>query len=120
MSLAGVLDLKERARLGLGRGAVCALLGGENDERPERYDVSSPTCLLPIGVHQLLVHGAQDSVVPMSMSDACRAQELIGDPVELELLAGVGHMGLIDTAEPGWQRVIAHLAQVLEPEQGLT
>ena len=51
-------------RTGLGGGACQALLGGEPDDVPERYAVASPAALLPLGVPQLLVHGARDDARP--------------------------------------------------------
>ena len=64
VSQAGVSDLVAGARAGLGGGACQALLGGEPDDVPERYAVASPAALLPLGVPQLLVHGARDDLVP--------------------------------------------------------
>ena len=41
---------------------------GAPSEWPERYASASPAALAPIGVPQLLVHGSDDDVVPVSQS----------------------------------------------------
>lgn len=66
---APVAALADGARLGLGRGAVQALLGGSPDELPERYAVADPLALLPTGVPTTCVHAAGDDLVPISQSE---------------------------------------------------
>ena len=78
---AGVLDLREAARLRLSRDVVRTLLGGPPGKVPKRYDAASPIERLPLGVPQLLVHGEADDVVPIAIARryAERASEA-GDP----------------------------------------
>jgi acetyl esterase/lipase len=61
--LAGVVDLAECARRGLGesRNPVASFLGGHPDECPERYAAASPIANVPLGVPQVVVQGLQDS-----------------------------------------------------------
>ncbi len=74
MSLAGVVDLRRGAELGLGGGAVSRFMGGSFEAHPDRYESSSPAALLPLGARQVLVHGLSDTVVPPAMSsDYARA-----------------------------------------------
>jgi pimeloyl-ACP methyl ester carboxylesterase len=110
ISLAGVVDLAEAARLNLGAGAVQALMGGEPDQFPERYGWGSPAASLPLGIRQFLVHGLADSVVPPSLSEryAHLAQSL-GDQAEYVPLAGVGHMDVIDPRGAAFTEVKARL-----------
>lgn len=114
VSLAGVVDLGEAARLGLGRGAVQAFLGGEPDRRAERYAAASPAALHPSPVEQLLVHGTEDTVVPPAMSEryVARGEEL-GERVELLSIPGAGHRSLIDPRSAGWAEVEDRLARAL-------
>ena len=65
---AGVVDLREAARLRLSRDVVRTLLGGPPGKVPKRYDAASPIEQLPLGVPQLLVHGEADDVVPISIA----------------------------------------------------
>ena len=66
---APVAALAEGARLGLGGGAVLALLGGGPEEVPERYAVADPLALLPTGITTTCVHAAGDDLVPISQSE---------------------------------------------------
>lgn len=116
VSLAGVVDLVDAARLGLGRGAVQAFLGGEPADRPERYAAASPAALHPVTVEQLLVHGTEDAVVPAAMSERYVARsEEAGDRAELLPVPGAGHRSLIDPASAGWAEVEERLARALAP-----
>ncbi len=103
---AGVVDLAEAARLGLSRGVTEELLGATPTEEPERYALTSPAALLPLGVPQLLVHGGRDDVVPaaMSRSYAVAAAEA-GDPVDLVIHDELGHFEHLDPQSPAWRSV---------------
>ncbi len=107
---AGVVDLREAARLGLSRGAAVSLLGGPPGKLPRRYDLASPIERLPLGVPQLLVHGDADDAVPVELSRryAARAAEG-GDRCELVELPGCGHFEHLDPASHAWQVVTAWL-----------
>ena len=70
--------------MGLSDGAVEELLGGSPEQVPERYAAASPAQLLPLGVPILLVHGARDDTVPVSLSrDFQRAAIAAGDACDL-------------------------------------
>jgi hypothetical protein len=60
VALAGVLDLVESVNLGVCNGVAAKLLQGSPSEVPAHYADASPRALLPIGVHQRLVHGNAD------------------------------------------------------------
>ena len=109
VSQAGLVDLREAARRNLSDGAVRELLGGSPDERPDRYDAASPIELLPLDVPTLLVHGADDEVVPPDLSRAYarRATHLC----ELVELAGVGHMEHLDPDGEAWRPVTEWLEE---------
>ncbi len=92
---APVADLREAARLGLGAGAVTALLGGAPDDVPERLAAADPLGLLPTGVPTVLVHGEADEPVPIAMSEAYVARA--GAAARLVRLPG-GHMEHVDPA----------------------
>ena len=103
---AGVSDLGEAARLGLGGGAVRRLLGGTPVERPEPYALGSPLERLPLGVPQLLVHGEEDDTVPVALSRRyAQAAAASGDRVDLSTLPGVAHFEHIDPSSQAWKIV---------------
>ena len=112
VSQAGVSDLVAGAEAGLGGGACQALLGGEPGEVPERYAVASPAALLPLGVPQLLVHGARDDLVPPGQSrDYAAAARASGDAVDLVELGDADHFDVIETSDPAWAAVIDWLRE---------
>ncbi len=90
---------------------VYALAGGTHDEVPEHYALIDPTELLPSGVPTVVVQGRDDEQVPMAVStDYVRAARAAGDPVELRLLDGVEHFGLIDPlSTAAWPVVVAEI-----------
>jgi acetyl esterase/lipase len=104
---AGVVDLREALRLHLSGDVVRRLLDGPPGKHPERYDAASPIERLPLGVPQLLVHGLDDDVVPVSIARGyhSRAQDA-GDPCELVELPGVGHMEHLDPRSAAWPPVV--------------
>ena len=65
---APVASLVDGARLGLGSGAVQALLGGTPQEVPERYRVADPIALMPPVAEVTCVHALGDDLVPISQS----------------------------------------------------
>jgi acetyl esterase/lipase len=103
---AGVVDLREAARLRLSNGAAPTLLGGPAGKIPGRYDLASPIERLPLGVPQLLVHGDADDAVPLELSRryAERARQG-GDPCELVELPGCGHFEHLDPSSHAWRVV---------------
>jgi acetyl esterase/lipase len=108
VALAAVSDLGACYTLGLGNGAVVALLGGGPDEYPERYRMTDPMRLLPLGRPVRLVHGTADSVVPCSLSTGFLARgSAAGDDVSLTELAGAGHFDVIDPLSGAWPQVVA-------------
>jgi acetyl esterase/lipase len=110
VSQAGVVDLREAARLKLSRGVANTFLGGGPGKWPDRYDLASPIERLPLGVPQLLVHGDRDDVVPISISQGyAERAAAASDPCELVELPGVGHDEHLEPGEEAWQAVVRWL-----------
>ena len=100
---AGALDLYELARLGTSDHVVHKFLGGTPDEVPDRYEAASPRP--PAGMPLLLVHGAHDDDVPVSISREFAAAHG-GDLVVIDDESHFEHL------EPGsrcWRAVIEWL-----------
>ena len=105
--LAGVLDLVEGARMGLGNGAIRELLGGGPAAVPDRYAAASPAALVPSPIPHLLIHGEDDTVVPLTISERYRqAARAAGGEVTLIPIPGAGHFEIIDPASTAWPRVL--------------
>lgn len=108
--LAGITDLDEAHRLDLGPGAVEGFLAGTPGEEPDRYAAASPHRLLPLGSRQIVVHGAEDRIVPPAMSEnyAAAAAEA-GDETELLTVQGADHFDVIDPAGTAWAEAMDQL-----------
>jgi acetyl esterase/lipase len=114
IALAGVVDLAQGARSGLGAGAVTDLMGGTPDQYPDRYRNGSPAELLPLGVPQALLHGLIDAAVPASMSeDYQHRASAVGDDVTYVPLDGLDHRAMIDPATLAWPAAAEHLERFL-------
>jgi acetyl esterase/lipase len=108
VSLAGVCDLVECYRLGLGGDAAGALMGGGPGQYPERYRAGDPMGLVPTGAVVRLVHGTADDRVPAAFSVGYAGRgRAAGDDVGCELLEGVGHFEVIDPLSGAWGAVAA-------------
>jgi acetyl esterase/lipase len=108
VSLAGAVDLREAWRLRLSGGVVRELLGGTPEQVPERYAAASPAELIPLGVRQLLIHGADDDIVPLSISEGYRevATES-GDDIALLALPNTDHFAVIDPDSAAWPGILS-------------
>ena len=113
VSQAGVTNLAAGAIEGLGQGAVVDLMGGQpTGDGGDAYLDASPIERLPLGPmsRQLLVHGADDAIVPAEQSQtyAARARDA-GDEVTLQVLADTDHLAVIDPGSEAWGGVVAWL-----------
>ncbi|GCE14802.1 alpha/beta hydrolase family protein [Tengunoibacter tsumagoiensis] len=116
ISQAGVSDLTIAWHEHLGGDAVVEFLGGELDEVPERYTEASPTSFLPLGLPQVLIHGTDDTRVPLSMSQSYLAHAIeAGDDVHLITLEGADHFVVIDAASLAWKQTVSEIESLLEP-----
>jgi acetyl esterase/lipase len=114
VSLAGVVDLERAFQLRLGDGIVESLLGGTPAQVPQRYELASPAALLPLGVKQVLVHGAEDTTVPLTLSTEYHARATrLGDSVKLVSLPGAEHYEVIDPRAKEWPRVVEAVASLM-------
>lgn len=102
VALAPVLDLVRAYALGAGGGAVAAFLGGAVDEFPERYAVADPAPMGPPAVPVVIVHGEQDTLVPVLLSRdyaAMNGAEVVTEP-------GADHFAVIDPESTAWPHVL--------------
>ncbi|SCL15644.1 Alpha/beta hydrolase family protein [Micromonospora rhizosphaerae] len=110
LALAPVADLAEAYRLDLDSGAVAALLGGGPADVPDRYAAADPSALVPIRVRSVVIHGALDRQVPVTMSRSwVAAARAAGSPTALVELPECEHFGLIAPDSAAWPRVVAAL-----------
>jgi acetyl esterase/lipase len=106
VGLAAVSELAECYRLGLGRQAARAFMGGGPERLAGRYAAADPVGLLPTGVRVRLVHGAADDTVPVGMSlDYAKRARAAGDDVTCQVLPEAGHFEVIDPLSGAWDAV---------------
>jgi acetyl esterase/lipase len=106
VGLAPIPDLARAASDHVCGDAVSSLLGGLPEAQSARYAVASPIGLLPLGVAQEIVHGREDRIVPVGLSEhyVAAAREK-GDAARLVVVEGAGHFDLIAPTSKAWLRV---------------
>jgi acetyl esterase/lipase len=100
VSQAGALDLYELWRRGTSDHVVRQFLGGSPDEVPERYAAATPRP--PSGMPLLLVHGELDEDVPVQISRAFGAGDLV-------VIEDEGHYEHLEPGSRCWRAVIEWL-----------
>ena len=116
VSLAGVVDLAEGARRGLGDtgNPVASFLGGYPDEVPERYEAASPLANVPLGVPQVVVQGLEDSPDFVDLNRGyVAAARAAGDRVAHLEPAGANHFTVITPASEAWRETVEVFEAVL-------
>lgn len=116
LSLAGVPDLVTCAQEGQIEGACTRLFGGGPTEVPQDYRAASPSQRLPTGKRQILVHGEDDDIVPISQSaDYVATAQAAGDQADLIRVTGAGHFQLIDVKHPAYGDVLTAINRLMTP-----
>jgi acetyl esterase/lipase len=110
--LSGAVDLRLAADLRLGDGAAARFLGGAPSDVPERYRQGDPALLPPV-VPVVLLHPADDTVVPLAVAESyAAAAARAGVDVRLRVLPGGDHFLTTDPAGAAWSDVLAALDDV--------
>jgi acetyl esterase/lipase len=119
INLAGPADLESFWPLqsgSCGDQVITRLVGGSPSEVPERYAQASPARLMPIGVKQILITGAEDSVVPPALgADYEKAARAEGDDVHFTAVPKAGHFEVIAPGSTAWPHVERALWSLLNP-----
>ncbi len=109
VSLAGVTDLRKGAETKLCGDAIPRLVPGT-----EIYARTSPAEMLPLGIRQILIEGAKDTIVPPATGAAyLPLATKAGDTVERVLLEDAGHFELIVPGTPAYGSVLAAARKLL-------
>ncbi len=108
VALAGCVDLQATDRMRLGADAARAFLDGGPAEAPQRWALADPAAGLPPRVPVRLLHGRDDDVVPLAVSEGylarCRAS---GADVTIHALDGCDHFAVIDPGTAAFSAVVA-------------
>jgi acetyl esterase/lipase len=106
-------DLLRVYELGCSNRVALELTGGTPSEYPERYRAASPRALLPLGVPQLIVHGAaDDTVIPDIGREYAKAARAAGDRCDYVEFQGMGHFEHLDPEGPAWRAVTDWLTRL--------
>lgn len=105
LALGPAADLEYGFSHGVGDHAVKAFLGGAPSEK---YDVD-PTRMPSARCRVTLIHGEQDAVAPIAMSENYVAAH---PKARLKRIDHCGHFALIDPASTAWQVVLSELREI--------
>ncbi len=119
ISLGGLPDLEATATdptNGCGTPVVAKLVGAPSPRHPDVYADTSVPRLLPLGVHQDLVNGHEDPIIPFRMAtDYVDKAKAAGDRVALHTVPATGHVELIAPETAAWAQtkrlILADLGQ---------
>lgn len=109
VALGGPGDLREFTTYAssiCGAPVIEQLLGGSPEAVPDRYAQASPLELLPFKTAQILIVGADDSVMPASARDKyVAAARKAGDSAEVIVVPNAGHFEVIAPTSAAWPAV---------------
>jgi len=115
IAMGGVVDLKRAWILHLSEGAAGELLGGPPDKFQRRYRDVSPIEMVPIGVRVRLLHGTEDSIVPIEIANGYqKAAAKAGDNARLVVLPGADHFAAVDPRSKEWPKVQETIESLLK------
>lgn len=100
---APVASFRNAIRLGLGGGAVAALLQGE-----EHLPLADPLSLTPSGVRTEIVHGVDDDIVPLSQSE----DYVAASPSTVLHKVPGDHFTHLDPTSEAWRTALAALSSL--------
>jgi acetyl esterase/lipase len=112
VSLAGVGDLKaalDTKPPTCGDG-VTRLVG---ESTPDRLKLVSPVELLPLGMPQEVISGADDAIVPPAWAtEYGRRATAAGDRVTVTIIPDAGHFEVVSPTAPAWKVVQAAVVKL--------
>lgn len=116
VALAPVTDVERTYHEALGEHAALEYFGASPADSPEAYRQASAMRQLPLRTPTLLVHGSNDTRVPVGHSlDYFRAAEDSGSPVALREYAELSHLEDIDPSAAHWSDVTSWMEDVSTP-----
>lgn len=117
VSLGGLPDLEDAAASpdnGCGTAVVARLVGEPTDTHPDVYADTSVARLLPLGVPQDLVNGAEDETIPLRLgTHYVEKARAAGDRAVLHVPRRTGHAELILPESAAWHEAKALIEAAL-------
>ena len=97
-----------------GSDVIDQLMGGGPEAHADRYAQGSPVELLPFGVHQVLIVGTDDVVMPLAEREAYVAKaKKAGDRAEIVEVPG-GHFEVIAPPSAAWPTVRQKILEIIK------
>lgn len=123
VAIGAVTDLvaADRARLSDGGTAARDLLGAAPDDAPDRWASASPIEQVPLDVPVRLVHGRDDTAVPIDQAHAyaAAARAAGGDADVVEVAAD--HFAVLDPSTPSFAAVVDAIRELVGvPTESMT
>ena len=113
VDIAGIPDLQRDTETACGAKVLKEMAGSPTKARPDVYSDTSPAELLPLGVPQVVIHGAQDTTVPPAVGQRyAAAAQALGDHVEVKTPPG-GHVEEVTPGQPAWDEAVRAIQGLL-------
>lgn len=109
IGLAPIADISHALDTGLCGDALPLVLGSQEPDTRHNIKDASPVDLLPLGVPQIHLIGAEDNLIRANLQRYVAAASAAGDELERIVLQGAGHFELVAVDSPEWQRVVTAL-----------
>ena len=114
VDIAGIPNLQTDTETACGADVLAKVTGPASKARPDVYADTSPAALLPLGVPQVVIHGAQDVTVPPAIGQAyVQRARAAGDTVSFHAPPG-GHVEEVTPGQPAWQDAAAAVQSLLQ------
>jgi acetyl esterase/lipase len=120
IALAGAVDLRLTCDLSgyftfaHDKHEVYSLMGGSPADFQDRYRAGNPGDLLPLGMQQILIQGAEDDQIPPELpgrwAEMARRQ---GDTVTVTIIASADHFDVVDPQSKAWATVQAAVLKMV-------
>jgi acetyl esterase/lipase len=108
VSLSGILDLEAYRGSGPDSCGGPPTIDGLVGKHTDPYADTSPARLLPSGVHQTIISGDLDPIVPAPFGHAyAKKAKAAGDRVDDIEIKGAGHFEMIDPKSAAWPAIEA-------------
>jgi hypothetical protein len=115
LDIAGLPDLVSNTDTACGADVITQLVGPSSPEHADVYADTSPQALLPLGVRQVVLHGAGDVTVKPAIGQAyVAAARAAGDQVDFLSPPG-DHMDEISPASDAWAAEVQAILALARP-----
>lgn len=116
LALAPLAHVSQGSESELSSEALLAVMGGSATTAPDAHRNGCPAMLLPLGLPQVIIVGAEDAAMLDNAQRYIDAAKVARDDCQLVILPGAGHFEIVAVESRAWQDVRRALLQL---RQGL-